>query len=88
MSSTTVKLGDDSIRVPRLTSQNWVVYKTRIDWAADAKGYAGHLDGTSVEPSPPVAPKATTTTAANGTTTTAPINPDIQAAYNTALVTY
>ena len=52
-----VKLGDDYVRVPKLDvgGANWVLYKERLVWAADAKGLAGHLDGTSVEPvAPPV----------------------------------
>ena len=69
----TVKLGnEDAIRVPKLSSTNWVIYKTRMAWAADAKGYAGHLDGTAVAPTPPPASAGTTTTgttAAAGTLT-------------------
>ena len=48
-----VKVGsDDSIRVPKLESGggNWVLYKARLAWAADAKGVLGNLDGTSKEP--------------------------------------
>ncbi|KAI0707871.1 hypothetical protein C8Q76DRAFT_568589, partial [Earliella scabrosa] len=51
-----VKVGsDDSVRVPKLESSgsNWVLYKARLTWAADAKGVAGHLDGTSKEPTAP-----------------------------------
>ncbi|OSD00474.1 hypothetical protein PYCCODRAFT_1371095, partial [Trametes coccinea BRFM310] len=54
--SNTVKVGtDDFVRVPRLEvgGANWVLYKDRLLWAADAKGVLGHLDGTSKEPEPP-----------------------------------
>ncbi|KAI0665646.1 hypothetical protein C8Q78DRAFT_985958, partial [Trametes maxima] len=63
MSNNYVKLGDDSVRVPKLElgGSNWVLYKDRLLWAADAKGYRDHLDGTATEP---VAPQATTDTAA------------------------
>ncbi|KAJ2994796.1 hypothetical protein NUW54_g7492 [Trametes sanguinea] len=47
--SNTVKVGtDDFVRVPRLEvgGANWVLYKDRLLWAADAKGVLGHLDGT------------------------------------------
>ncbi|KAH9848446.1 hypothetical protein C2E23DRAFT_702603, partial [Lenzites betulinus] len=47
-----VKLGEDYVRVPKLEvgGANWVLYKDRLAWAADAKGVLGHLDGTSKEP--------------------------------------
>ncbi|TBU25007.1 hypothetical protein BD311DRAFT_598386, partial [Dichomitus squalens] len=47
-----VKLGDDYVRVPKLDvgGSNWVLYKERLTWAADAKGLVGHLDGTSIKP--------------------------------------
>ena len=53
-----IKLGDDHVRVPKLDvgGANWVLYKERLTWAADAKGLAGHLDGTSIQPvAPPTA---------------------------------
>lgn len=53
-----IKLGDDHVRVPKLDvgGTNWVLYKERLTWAADAKGLAGHLDGTSIQPvAPPMA---------------------------------
>ena len=51
-----IKLGDDHVRVPKLDvgGVNWVLYKERLTWAADAKGLAGHLDGTSVQPGAPL----------------------------------
>ena len=56
----TVKIGsDDSIRVPKLGPNNWVIYKTRLAWAANSKGYAGHLDGTATDPIAPTAPVPT-----------------------------
>ena len=69
--SNNVKLGDDSVRVPRLelSGANWVLYKDRLLWAADAKGCRGHLDGTAQEPIAPQAIAAQSTSAAG---TTAP----------------
>lgn len=66
MSSNNVKLGDDSVRVPKLElgGSNWVLYKDRLLWAADAKGYRNHLDGTGKEP---VAPQATAAQTATDT---------------------
>ncbi|KAH9850848.1 hypothetical protein C2E23DRAFT_734110, partial [Lenzites betulinus] len=54
--SNSVKVGtDDFVRVPRLEvgGANWVIFKDRLLWAADAKGVLGHLDGTSKEPEAP-----------------------------------
>ncbi|KAJ7127734.1 hypothetical protein C8R44DRAFT_616559, partial [Mycena epipterygia] len=46
MSSTTTKLGDDFLRIPKLevTGTNWVIYKDRFIWAVDARGLAEHLE--------------------------------------------
>ncbi|KAI0665686.1 hypothetical protein C8Q78DRAFT_986026 [Trametes maxima] len=46
--SSNIKLDDDSVRVPKLElgGSNWVLYKDWLLWAADAKGYQGHLDET------------------------------------------
>ncbi|TBU36050.1 hypothetical protein BD309DRAFT_825181, partial [Dichomitus squalens] len=67
-----VKLGDDYVRVPKLDvgGSNWVLYKERLTWAADAKGLVGHLDGTSIEPVAPPSPAGTSTTAPVGGTAT------------------
>ncbi|KAI0651095.1 hypothetical protein C8Q79DRAFT_897407 [Trametes meyenii] len=67
MSNNYVKLGDDSVRVLKLElgGSNWVLYKDRLLWAADAKGYRKHLDGTASEPD---APQTTTDTAARTAT--------------------
>ncbi|KAI0365545.1 hypothetical protein BV20DRAFT_954126, partial [Pilatotrama ljubarskyi] len=72
MSSNNVKLGDDSVRVPKLElgGSNWVLYKDRLLWAADAKGYRGHLDGTVTEPVAPQAQAAQTATAMAAETAT------------------
>ncbi|TBU34368.1 hypothetical protein BD311DRAFT_618953, partial [Dichomitus squalens] len=53
-----IKLTDDVVRVPKLdvSGTNWVLYKERLTWAADAKGLAGHLDGTVQEPNAPPSP--------------------------------
>ncbi len=73
----TVKVGgDESVRVPKLEANgaNWVLYKARLTWAADAKGLAGHLDGTSLKPAAPpgAAGSSTTATAGASQTATAP----------------
>ncbi|TBU21882.1 hypothetical protein BD309DRAFT_819537, partial [Dichomitus squalens] len=67
-----VKLGDDYVRVPKLDvgGSNWVLYKERLTWAADAKGLVGHLDGTSAEPVAPPSSAGTNTTAPVGGTAT------------------
>lgn len=64
--SSSVKLGDDFVRVPRLEAAgaNWVLYKDRMLWAADAKGIRGHLDGSTTEPVRPASTAAQATTAA------------------------
>ncbi|OSC97354.1 hypothetical protein PYCCODRAFT_1377257, partial [Trametes coccinea BRFM310] len=69
--SSNIKIGDDAVRVPRLElgGSNWVLYKDRLLWAADAKGYRGHLDGTAREP---IAPQATAAQAATAAGTAAP----------------
>ncbi|RDX47714.1 hypothetical protein OH76DRAFT_1316774, partial [Lentinus brumalis] len=62
----TVKVGgDESVRVPKLEANgaNWVLYKARLTWAADAKGLAGHLDGTSLKPAAPPGAAGGTATA-------------------------
>ena len=54
--STTTKLGDDFLRVPRLdvAGINWVVYKDRFLWSVDARGLLDHLEGTEKEPTDPI----------------------------------
>ena len=49
--STTTKLGDDFLCVPRLdvAGINWVVYKDRFLWSVDARGLLDHLEGTEKE---------------------------------------
>ena len=46
---------DDFFKVPRLEvdGTNWVIYKDRLQWAADARGYLSHLNGTRVAPTAP-----------------------------------
>ncbi|KAI0697398.1 hypothetical protein C8T65DRAFT_561607, partial [Cerioporus squamosus] len=82
-----VKVGsDDSVRVPKLEvgGGNWVLYKARLVWAADAKGVAGHLDGTSKEPVAPSGSAGTGSPAATSATTSASATP-AQTKYETAL---
>ncbi|TBU22436.1 hypothetical protein BD311DRAFT_612171, partial [Dichomitus squalens] len=97
-----IKLNDDVVRVPKLdvSGTNWVLYKERLTWAADAKGLAGHLDGTVKEPNAPPSPAAPasaaqtapatgTTTAATGATATPAATPDpAQVAYEAELATW
>ena len=56
MSSSTTKLGDDFLRVPKLdiAGVNWVVYKDRFLWSVDARGLLDHLEGTKGEPTDPL----------------------------------
>ncbi|KDR76644.1 hypothetical protein GALMADRAFT_247052 [Galerina marginata CBS 339.88] len=46
---TTFKLGDDFMRVPKLSDDgdNWVIYKAKFLWSVDARGYLEHVDGTA-----------------------------------------
>lgn len=48
----------DFLRVPMLEAggANWVVYKDRLRWAADARGYLGHLEGKKIAPISPTIP--------------------------------
>jgi len=48
--------GDGLMRIPKLevTGSNWVVYKDRFQWAADARELLGHIDGTEFEPQDPI----------------------------------
>jgi hypothetical protein len=54
--STTTKLGDEFLRIPKLdvAGTNWVIYKERFAWALDARGIIDHIDGTSSEPVDPI----------------------------------
>ncbi|EIW54232.1 uncharacterized protein TRAVEDRAFT_92309, partial [Trametes versicolor FP-101664 SS1] len=54
--------------VPRLEvgGANWVIFKDRLLWAADAKGVLGHLDRTSKEPEAPAPRTAAAATAGDG----------------------
>ena len=60
--STTTKLGDDLLRIPKLdvSGSNWVLFKERFFWALDARDLLNHVDGTSEQPADPV-PEATRT---------------------------
>jgi len=53
--STSTKLGDDFLHVPKLAAdgENWVTYKDRLQWSIDARGLLGHLDGTEKKPVDP-----------------------------------
>src|ERR1700678_1548094 len=55
--STTTKLGDKFLRIPKLevSGTNWVIYKDRFAWFLDARGILSHIDGTGIEPKDPIA---------------------------------
>ena len=55
MSSSSMKLGDDLMKVPKLdvSGNNWVIYKDRFTWAIDARGLLEHVDGSGREPTRP-----------------------------------
>jgi transposase InsO family protein len=57
--TSTSKLGDEFLRIPKLdvSGSNWVLYKERFFWALDARAILDHVDGTGTEPVDPV-PKA------------------------------
>ncbi|KAH7917351.1 hypothetical protein BV22DRAFT_1026512, partial [Leucogyrophana mollusca] len=50
--SFTTKLGDDFLRVPKLVADgsNWVIYKDRLQWSANARGLLGHVNGKKPKP--------------------------------------
>lgn len=52
----TSKLSDELMKVPKLDvgGTNWVIYKDRLTWSIDARGYLHHIDGSEVEPVDPV----------------------------------
>jgi hypothetical protein len=54
--STSTKLGDEFLRIPKLevSGTNWVIYKEHFVWALDARGIVDHIDGTGSEPADPV----------------------------------
>ncbi len=58
MSSSETKFGEDYLRVPRfdVSSANWIIYKDRLQFAADAQGYLDHIDDTKTIPIPPAVP--------------------------------
>ena len=60
--STTTKLGDEFLRIPKLdvSGSNWVLYKERFFWALDARSILDHVDGTGKEPADPVPETART----------------------------
>ncbi|RDB21868.1 Retrovirus-related Pol polyprotein from transposon TNT 1-94 [Hypsizygus marmoreus] len=51
-----VKLGDDFLRIPKLdvSGSNWVIYKDRFMWSIDARGLLGHLTGVEIQPVDPI----------------------------------
>ncbi|KAF8163592.1 hypothetical protein B0H34DRAFT_635920, partial [Crassisporium funariophilum] len=53
---TTIKLGDDFMKIPRLNDEgkNWVIYKAKFNWSIDTRGHAQHIKGTDVAPPDPV----------------------------------
>ncbi|KAG2154127.1 uncharacterized protein EDB93DRAFT_1102291 [Suillus bovinus] len=55
MSSSSIKLGDDFLHVPKLIvdGENWMTYKDRLLWSIDARGFLGHLEGTEKKPVDP-----------------------------------
>ncbi|KAG1734690.1 uncharacterized protein EDB91DRAFT_1056821 [Suillus paluster] len=56
MSSSSTKLGDDFLRIPKLIAdrENWMTYKDRLSWSVDARGLLGHLEGTEKKPVDPL----------------------------------
>jgi len=54
--STTTKLGDEFLRIPKLevSGTNWVIYKDRFAWSLDARGILSHINGTGIEPKDPI----------------------------------
>ena len=55
MSAPTVKIGDDFLKIPRLSadSRNWVIYRERLTLSVAAQGLSGHLTGMKKKPTEP-----------------------------------
>ena len=54
--STSTKLGDEFLRIPKLdvSGANWVIFKDHFNWVLDARGILDHIDGTGTEPEDPI----------------------------------
>ncbi|KAH7903098.1 hypothetical protein BJ138DRAFT_1021149, partial [Hygrophoropsis aurantiaca] len=63
--SFSTKLGDDFLRVPKLNADgsNWVIYKDRLQWSANARGLLGHINGKKTKPVSPNTASGTPTAA-------------------------
>ena len=61
--STTEAKEDSYLRVPKLnaTGTNWVIFKDRLRFAADARGYLDHIDSADSAPVEPVLAEDATT---------------------------
>ena len=55
MSAPTVKIGDDFLKIPRLSvdGRNWVIYRERLTLSVAARGLSGHLTRTKKRPIEP-----------------------------------
>ena len=53
--STTAKIGDDFLKIPKLSAdgRNWVIYRERLTLSVAARGLCGHLTGTKKKPTEP-----------------------------------
>ena len=54
--TTTTKLGDEFLHIPKLdvSGLNWVIFKECFLWALDARGILDHVDKTGMEPVDPI----------------------------------
>ena len=61
MSGTNGKVLEFFAKIPRLEADgsNWVIYKDRFTYAADAASLLGHIDGKGVPPRPIIIPRGT-----------------------------
>ena len=49
--STSVKLGDEFLQIPKLevSGTNWMIFKDHFTWALDARGILDHIDMAAME---------------------------------------
>ena len=55
MSAPTAKIGDDFLKIPRLSAdgRNWVIYQERFTLSVAVRGLSGHLTGIKKKPTKP-----------------------------------
>jgi hypothetical protein len=91
MSSNFSKLGEYFVRLPKCNSDgtNWIIYRNRFGFAADAAGLGDHLDLIKHEPIKPIAPVPRPTTPVEGQAAVEPqLTPEQHRDHGAALEVY